>query len=207
VNTSIESHIVWQEVSALVAAVGLLLTGVGLCLTGIALRRTARVARNTFMLSFYDHIQTYNPIHIKLQSEWSDGTKGPDSPGEWNSVRRYMGLFEGLWRMIQDGVYPLARADCDYSHRLLALVCNSVIREQCLDRDTFAWRDFFLLWHKLESCETYRGLVASSEKRGCPSLQHRRSACTMQHNRKRQGPNNRFEATHPLRGRAPQPRR
>src|SRR5438105_11814632 len=120
-----------MEWETLASIVGWLLTTIGLSLTGIGLIKTAKVARNTFMLQFYDRIQAYNHIHVYLQSSWPSGARGPSTPEEWSEVRQYIGLFEGLWRMVEDGAYPIHRADSDYSHRITAIVLNCVIRSEC----------------------------------------------------------------------------
>jgi hypothetical protein len=148
-----------QAVASLIPTFALFLTAIGLGLTGVGLMRNARVARNTFMLTFYDHVQKYNNIHLYLKHGWPNGALGPVSDDEWNEVRRYMGLFEGLWRIVQDRVYPIDRADCDYSHRIIALVLNEVILTECILKEPFAWRDFLNLWRGLESREVYRGLA------------------------------------------------
>ena len=151
------------------AVLGLILTGLGLIAIAYQLLLTRKLARNDFMLRFYDHIQQYNPVHLRLvAADWHNSTKGPESPEEWNSVRRYMGLLEALWQLIEDGVYPKERADRDYSHRVVAIVINPVIREQCLVKEHLAWLDFIHLWRCLESCEVYRGLAEQYTKNGVP---------------------------------------
>ena len=138
--------------------IGLILTGIGLSAIAYQLLLTRRLARNDFMLRFYEHVQHYNPIHLRLR-EWKETAAGPASPEEWNQVRRYMGLLEALEQLIADGVYPKERADRDYSHRVLAIVTNPVIYQQCLQEERLAWLDFIDLWTRLESCEVYRALA------------------------------------------------
>jgi hypothetical protein len=154
---------VWKYTRDLGPTVGLLVSAIGLALNGIGLLRTAKVARNTFMLHFYDRVQKFNPIHLYLREGWPQGAQGPSSAEEWNEVARYMGLFEGLWRLIQDKAYPRDRADLDYSHRIIALVCNPSIRQRFLDEggeESGGWGDFIELWRCLESGHVYSGIVA-----------------------------------------------
>jgi hypothetical protein len=147
---------------------GLLLSAVGLGLNGVGLLRSARVARNTFMLQFYDRVQNYNPIHVYLKSGWPDDAPGPASPEQWNEVARYMGLFEGLWRLMLDKTYPRDRADSDYSHRIIVIVLNPQIRQKFLDNvsdESGGWGDFIELWRCLESCHVYRLITADLLKK------------------------------------------
>jgi len=149
--------------------VGLLVSAAGLGLTGVGLLRNARVARNTFMLQFYDRVQNYNQIHVYLKNGWPDDASGPASPEQWNEVARYMGLFEGLWRLMLDKTYPRDRADSDYSHRIVAIVLNPQIRQRFLDTgsdESGAWGDFIELWRCLESCPVYRLIAADLLKKG-----------------------------------------
>jgi hypothetical protein len=146
---------------------GLILTGLGLTAVAYQLTLTRKQQRNDFMLRFYDHVQDYNSVQLRLASgDWHISTKGPETREEWNSVRRYMGLLEALWQLIEDGLYPKERADRDYSHRVFAIVTNSVIHKQCLGEERKSWQDFIELWCCLESCEVYRELADEYAKKG-----------------------------------------
>ncbi len=147
------------------AVIGLILTGIGLIAIAYQLTLTRKQARNDFMLRFYDHVQDYNPVQLRLASgDWYNNTRGPETREEWNSVRRYMGLLEALWQLINDGLYPKENADRDYSHRVFAIVINPVIYKQCLCRERKSWHDFVRLWVCLESCEVYRDLAGEYER-------------------------------------------
>src|SRR5437763_7149896 len=93
----------WQIVSTLVGVIGLVGTATGLIFAGIGLMRSAKIARNDFMLKFLDRILRYDQLHLRLKQGWAEG---PASPDEWDEVRRYMGLFEGLFQISRDGAYP-----------------------------------------------------------------------------------------------------
>ena len=159
-------HQAFELAIRIVPAGSFVLTACGLMLTGVGLIRQAKVAQNTFMLNFYDHVQKFNKIDLYLKHGWPNGQIGPTSPDEWMELRRYMGLFEGLWRMIQDGAYPIDRADGDYSHRILALVMNEEVIKECIKKEPFAWRDFIGLWRELETLDVYKGLAKGYESEG-----------------------------------------
>jgi hypothetical protein len=147
------------------SVIGLALTGIGLIAVAYQLFLDRKIARNDFMLRFYEDLQQYNDINLLLtETDWCNSDKGPDTPEEWGRVKRYMGLLEGLWRVMEDGVYPKARADRDFSHRVLAIVRNPVIHERCFVKDRFAWDDFINLWRCLESCPVCRGLADGYQK-------------------------------------------
>jgi hypothetical protein len=152
-----ELTISWQIVSALVSVIGLGGTATGLIFTGIGLMRSAKIARNDFMLKFLDRILRYDQLHLRLKQGWAEG---PVSPDEWNEVKRYMGLFEGLFQISRDGAYPIERVDNDYSHRVIAIVLNRAIREECLRKEWDpGWKDFVSLWRKLERCPVYKQIA------------------------------------------------
>jgi hypothetical protein len=152
-----ELTISWQTVSALVSVIGLGGTATGLIFAGIGLMRTAKIARSDFMLKFLDRILRYDQLHLRLKHGWAEG---PASPDEWNEVRRYMGLFEGLFQISLDGAYPIERVDNDYSHRVIAIVLNRAIREECLRKEWDpGWNDFVSLWRKLERCPVYQQIA------------------------------------------------
>ncbi len=162
----------WKDALELAKEIGptaaLLLSAIGLGLNGVGLLRTAKVASNTFMLQFYDRVQKYNPIHVYLKRGWPDDAPGPTSPEQWNEVARYMGLFEGLWRLILDKAYSCDRADSDYSHRIIAIVLNQQIRQEFLDEESDesgGWGDFIELWRCLESRHVYRLIAAALLKK------------------------------------------
>lgn len=159
---------VWKYARDVGPTVGLLLTAIGLGINGIGLLRNARVARNTFMLSFYDRIQKYNLIDVYLKEGWPNGALGPTTPEDWNQVARYMGLFEGLWKVIQDRAYPIDRADSDYSHRIVEIVRNSQIHQRYFSEESdksAGWEDFIELWCCLESGRVYRRIAADLLKK------------------------------------------
>jgi hypothetical protein len=154
-----------ETINQWASVIGLALTGIGLIAVAYQLFLDRKVARNDFMLRFYEYVQQYNDIHLLLtETDWYNSTKGPETQEEWGRVRRYMGLLEGLWRVMEDGVYPKERADRDFSHRVLAIVRNPVIYEQCFVKDRFAWDDFINLWHCLETYPVYRGLADGYQK-------------------------------------------
>ena len=154
-----------ETINTLSVVVGLILTAIGLAAIAYQLILTRRLARNDFMLRLYEHIQEHNAIHLRL-ADWTKSSKGPESPEEWNKVRRYMGLLEALEQLIVDGVYPKERADRDYSHRILAIVTNPVICKQSFGEDRLAWLDFIDLWSRLESCAVYRALAEEYVRNG-----------------------------------------
>jgi len=88
-----------------VAIVALLVAAVGGVFAAKQLRLNRTVAKHQFLLQFFQLVQKYNPVHIRLrEGDWADGKKGPETPDEWNEVGRYLGLLSTIRYLIADDI-------------------------------------------------------------------------------------------------------
>ncbi|HEY0152173.1 MAG TPA: hypothetical protein VGB92_09255 [Longimicrobium sp.] len=133
----------------------------GLLYTARQLRMAHRIARSEFLLHFYEMIQPYNDVHARLSpgGDWADGRGGPVTPEEWFRVNRYMGLLEIMQVNIEEGLLDAKTMDRLYSHRVIALAQNPVIRQTNLVERAYRWSDFLRLQNSLSSHPCYRALM------------------------------------------------
>jgi hypothetical protein len=135
------------------------LTGFGLFYAARQLRISRKIARGEFLLHLYELVQQYNDVHAALtgNGRWMNGT-GPKSGDDRARVDRYMGLLESLQLLIEDGFLDAKTVDRLYSHRIVALMANGVIRQRNLVDQAYGWKDFTRLLRSLEKQDYYRAI-------------------------------------------------
>lgn len=141
-----------SDLQTFAAIVGLLLTGFGLIFTGRQLRESKLIARGDFLLRLDDMLQQHNEVHTCLRPGgiWAESKHGPQSPEEWIAVERYMGLFERIKILIDNGSIDLPIVDRLYGYRVFNITANSVIRKAKLEDEAASWSDFIDLWLALQ---------------------------------------------------------
>jgi hypothetical protein len=133
--------------------VGLIMTGIGLIYAGIQLRAAKKIARGEFLLRLDEMFQQHLEVHTRLRpgGVWAVQGKGPSSLEDWVAVEKYMGLFERIKVLIDDGIVDLATIDRLYGYRVFNIVANEVIRKAKLEGETRKyWQDFIGLHQSLE---------------------------------------------------------
>lgn len=135
----------------ILTAIGLAFTGGGLMYAAQQLRASRKIARIEFVLRIYEMMQQYNDVHVRLveKGSWS-GDAGPSTEEEWARVDRYMGLFEPIQMLLEDGLVGIKMVDTLYGHRVLALVRNPVIARRNLRERSYRWGRFISLWEALK---------------------------------------------------------
>ena len=163
-----------MSLTDLLTATGIIITGIGLAYAGMQLRRARKIARSEFLLHLFELLQKYNEVHNHLTDKgWGDGRVGPESHEEWSKVERYMGLFESVQILIEDGIVDRETIDRLYSHRVAAIVKNPVIYKRNLVERKDRWQDFIKLVCNLEKCKVYCELIA--EEKMLTNPQHNNS--------------------------------
>ncbi|MCW5849379.1 MAG: hypothetical protein KIT87_04825 [Anaerolineae bacterium] len=142
--------------SAAVTCLGLPLALVGLFYTVRQLQAAQRTAKGDFLLRLDEAFQRHQEVHRRLRpgGDWADSGQGPESVEEWIAVEQYMGLFERIKTMIDDGIVDLATIDRLYGYRVLNIVANDQIRQAKLEYAAEDWSDFLSL---LQAIKTRRG--------------------------------------------------
>ena len=147
-----------------VALIALIVAAVGGIFAAKQLRLTKTIARHQFLLQFFEIVQRYNPVHIRLRDgDWATGEKGPESPDEWNEVGRYLGLLSAIHYLIVDGIMDVDTADKCYSHRIVALLNNKAIYQKEMVQERDLNLDLVNLLQLLEQQPVYR-FVKSGRK-------------------------------------------
>lgn len=135
-----------------ISGLGAALTGIGLIYAGLQLRLARKIAKAQFILHFDNLFLEHLPVAKNLRGKWRiDG--GPGTLDEWIAVEAYMGLFERIQIMIEDGVIDLKVFDQLYGYRLFYIVENTIIREHKLVQRKDQWVRFIKLWRSLASLE------------------------------------------------------
>lgn len=149
-----------MTIAEVLTAVGLAFAGGGLIYAAQQLRASRKIARIEFVLRIYEMMQQYNDVHVRLvgKGNWS-GDEGPSTEEEWARVDRYMGLFEPIQMLLEDGLVNIKMVDTLYGHRVLALVRNPVIAHRNLDEKSYRWGKFISLWKALKGQECFSSIV------------------------------------------------
>lgn len=137
-----------------IAGLGALLTGVGLIYAGLQVRLSRKIARAQFLLQLDTMFREHKHIENKLRGEWA--TSGPKTAEEWIGVEDYMGLFERVQTMIDDGIIDLRTFDLMYGYKVFYLVRNKEIYEHKLVERADQWVLFNRLLKNLEALNRNR---------------------------------------------------
>lgn len=132
-----------------IAGVGALLTGIGLIYAGLQVRLSRKIARAQFLLQLDTMFREHKQVENKLRGEWA--TSGPQTPEEWIAVEDYMGLFERVQAMIDDGIIDLKSFDLMYGYKMFYIVRNKEIYEHKIVERSDQWVLFISLLRKLEA--------------------------------------------------------
>lgn len=119
----------------LVAIVGLAGVGFGIWSGLKQLNHTTAVARSSFLLQLDNAFVRHEEAKRNLRPGgkwWKEGVHKEDRDA-WILIEAYMGLFERVQVMIEDGVVDLQGFDDLYGYLLVNIVDNTSIREAKLE--------------------------------------------------------------------------
>jgi hypothetical protein len=139
----------WTAVGSVATGVGALLAGIGLLFTGWQISQSKRIARCDCLLHLEELLAKHTDINMRLRpsGDWGDGENGPKSDKEWADVEAYMGLFERVNALIDEGIIGIEYVEYFYGYRITNLANNAEIRSKKLQGDAAKyWTGF----HKLE---------------------------------------------------------
>lgn len=150
----------WETVNALAsilsglaACIGVPIALIGLFYAVRQLRAGQKIAKGDFLLRLDDAFQRHQEVHTRLRpgGMWADEVHGPTTQAEWIMVEQYMGLFERIKVMVDDGIIDVDTVDRLYGYRLFNIVGNPIIRREKLELEAANWGDFIGLWQALEA--------------------------------------------------------
>jgi hypothetical protein len=120
------------------------------------LEQAQKISYHDFLLRLDEAFQRHNKVHMLLQPEfeWGNNKSGPESSEDWFLVTSYMGLFERISFLVENGLVELKTVDQLYGYRVYNIVFNDVIRKTKLEKgrnEAPYWKAFIMLWLKLKS--------------------------------------------------------
>ncbi|MBA7541225.1 hypothetical protein ES705_33532 [subsurface metagenome] len=112
-------------IGLMISALGLLLTAAALFYAGKQFKASQRVAAGDFLLRVDEMLFTqHNDVHTFLRpgGKWAGGVSAPSSPEEWNMVERYMGMFERVKVLMDDGLLDVDAVERFYGYRIRNII-------------------------------------------------------------------------------------
>ena len=142
----------YVKLESVATAIGVLLTIAGLIYAGKQLRASRKISQGDFLLRLDEMFLSHKDVHVKLRpgGKWSKTKHGPDNIEEWAAEESYMGLFERIEILIENGVLDLGTVDRLYGYRIFNIVGNDIIRKSKLENERKSWEDFDKLWKAID---------------------------------------------------------
>lgn len=129
--------------------VAALATVAGIVFIWWQIREARKQTKGQFLLQLDDHFKSLEAVHQLLSGvdEWN-----PDEPSNHSlnvgriELNQYMGLFERIEVLIEDGVIDISLFYRLYGYRLYLILKNEVIyMPLCQDEGAYRWQDFISL--------------------------------------------------------------
>jgi hypothetical protein len=129
------------------AAGGIFLTLASLNNARKQLEAQRKTTMGDFLLRLDARFDKHYEVHLALRpgGKWSSPTFGPSNAAEWAPVEAYMGLFERVKVLIDNGVLDLGTFVRLYGYKLHNILANRIIVESKLERERESWSDFLAL--------------------------------------------------------------
>jgi hypothetical protein len=118
----------------------------------LQLQESKKNSRGDFLLRLDEAFQLHRDVRANLGpgGRWYRGEHGPKFPEDDAEVQTYMGLFERIHLLIEEGIINIDTVDRLYGHRFFFIVTNPIIYQERLVKHTQDWTDFIKLWKALE---------------------------------------------------------
>jgi hypothetical protein len=137
-----------EWIGAVAAALGVPVAAIALVVAAYQLTGQRRATEAQFYLSLDDAFRSHDATHRKFRPGglWAGKTAaGPETAEQWADVESYMGLFERVNVMIEDGLIDAERFDHLYGYRVGNILSNShVVTEKLVERGEY-WKQFIAL--------------------------------------------------------------
>jgi hypothetical protein len=138
---------------AIATAVGAPLAAVGVIVAAVQLRGQRRATEAQLVLELDELFKAHDKTHRKFRPGeveatddvgrwWGKNAEGPDSAQDWADVEAYMGLFERVSRMIEDGLIKEKTFNVLYGYRIKNILSNQrVVQKKLVERGEY-WEHF-----------------------------------------------------------------
>jgi hypothetical protein len=134
------------KIESIATALGAIVAAFSLVYAALQLRTSRKIARGEFLLHLDELFSLHTEVHQNLRpgGDWANGGR-PQSNVEWIAVERYMGLFERVKVLIDDGIIDANTVNRLYGYRITNIVSNAAIQEEKLVKEAGSWKDFIEL--------------------------------------------------------------
>lgn len=128
-------------IATLIALLGAVGTVGSLIYAARQLRASKRSTQADLLFKFDEILNRYDEVHKALRpgGKWRNTQISTD---EWPDVERYMGLFERIKIVIDDGFIDIGTFDRLYGYRIDNVTANHQINQEKLVNLASGWRDF-----------------------------------------------------------------
>jgi len=116
------------------------------------IKRLQRVERANMVLKLDEMMLHHEEVYKKLRhhGEWTRPHSGPATAEDWAALTLYMGLFERINLMIDDGILEIEHFDQLHGYRVQEIINNERIYQTKLEKDAKDWANFLALLGKLK---------------------------------------------------------
>jgi hypothetical protein len=139
-----------ELIQTLIALLGFIGAVISILYAARQLRDSKRSAQGNFLLRFDEMLDRHDAVHKRLRPGGDLASGETIAPGDWPAIERYMGLFERIKILIDDGFIDLDAFDRLYGYRIDNITNNKQIKQAKLVDRAYGWRDFNALVQDLE---------------------------------------------------------
>ncbi len=140
-------------IESVATTIGIILALFGLFYTARQLEASQKTARGEFLLHLDELFYQHDKVHRLLRpgGDWADGESGPVTNDDWILVEKYMGLFERVKVLVDDGLIDIDTVYKLYGYRVFNIVDNEIICQRKLDEEANSWGKFIELRDDLKA--------------------------------------------------------
>ena len=119
-----------------------MLTIIGLIFVWYQIREARKISKGQFLLNFDAEFRHHNEIYYRLlqHEQWDE----LNDKSKRAKLISYLGLFERIYSLVQDGILSIGQVDRLYGYRLDDLITHDAIFEVIANYDS-KWEDLTCL--------------------------------------------------------------
>jgi hypothetical protein len=110
-----------------------------------------QIARSQLLLQLDERFDKFHHIHVLLRpdGDWAEGRSKPTTVDEWADVEAYMGLFERVYFLLDEGLIKEQIVRDLYRYKISNVVVNATIHQRKLVENAAGWEKFLTLCKRL----------------------------------------------------------
>jgi hypothetical protein len=132
--------------------VGAVVAVIGVPLLLLQLHRGRATTEGQLLLTLVELGDEHKAIHARLRShnaKWWASTGSAPNNEDYAELEAYMGFFERIWVLVDNGSLKLGIVDSLYAYRVANIIRNRYIRTKKLIELASGWAKFIELWREL----------------------------------------------------------